>query len=55
MVEYAVLVAGTSLAAFGTLTRSAEVWFSHLNWEVVGYTALGLVALRIAGWAFKTR
>ena len=55
MVEYAVLVAGTSLAAFGTLTRSAEVWFSRLNWEIVGYAALALVALRIAGWVFRTR
>lgn len=55
MVEYAVLVAGTSLAAFGSFTRSAEVWLSHLNWQVVGYAALCLVALRIAAWAFKTR
>ena len=55
MVEYALLVAGTSLATFGSFTRSAEVWLSRLNWEVVGYAGLGLVALRIAAWAFKTR
>lgn len=55
MVEYAVLVAETSLAAFGSFTRSAELWLSRLNWEVVGYAALGLVALRIVVWAFKTR
>jgi hypothetical protein len=55
MVEYAVLVAQTSMATFGSLTRSAEVWLSRLNWEMVGYAALGLVAFRIAAWAFKVR
>ena len=55
MVEYGLLVAETSMATFGSFTRSAELWLSHLNWEVVGYAALGLVALRIASWAFKTR
>lgn len=55
MVEYAVLVAGTSLAAFGSLTRSAEVWLTRINWQAVGYAALCLLALRIAVWAFKTR
>ena len=55
MVEYAVLVAETSLAAFGSFTNSAELWLSRLNWQVVGYASLSLVALRIAAWAFKTR
>jgi hypothetical protein len=55
MVEYAILVAETSMASFASYTRSAEVWLSRLNWEMVGYAALGLVALRIAAWAFKTR
>jgi hypothetical protein len=55
MVEYAVLLAGTSLAAFGASARSAELWLSRVNWELVGYSALALVALRIAAWAFKTR
>jgi hypothetical protein len=55
MVEYAVLVAGNSLAALGSFTRSAELWLSRVNWEVVGYAVLGLVALRIAVWAFKPR
>jgi len=53
MVEYAVLLAGTSLAAFGAFTRSAELWLSSINWEVVAYAVLGLAALRIAAWAFK--
>ena len=55
MVEYAVLVAGTSLAALGSFTRSAEVWLSRLNWQLIGYAALALVALRIAAWALRTR
>jgi hypothetical protein len=55
MVEYAVLVAGTSLAAFGAFARSAELWLSRINWEFVGYALLALAALRIAVWAFKPR
>jgi hypothetical protein len=55
MVEYAVLVAQTSMASFSSFTRSAEVWLAHLSWDVVGYAAMGLVALRIASWAFKVR
>jgi hypothetical protein len=55
MVEYAVLVAGTSLAAFGTFARSAELWLSRINWQLVGYAFLALVALRIAVWAFKPK
>lgn len=55
MVEYAVLIAGTSIASLGAFARSAEVWFSRINWELVGYVGLALVALRIATWAFKPR
>jgi hypothetical protein len=53
MVEYAVLLAGTSLAALGSFAQSAELWLSRLNWEAIGYAVLGLVALRIAAWALK--
>ena len=55
MVEYALLLAHTSFASLGTLSRSAELWLSRVNWQVVGYAALALVVLRIASWAFKTR
>jgi hypothetical protein len=55
VVEYAVLVAQTSMVTFGSFARSAEVWLSRVNWELVGYFSLALVALRIASWAFKTR
>jgi hypothetical protein len=53
MVEYAVLLAGSSLATIGSFTRAAELWLSRVNWEVVGYAVLGLVVLRIAAWALK--
>jgi hypothetical protein len=53
MVEYAVLVAGISLTALGSFARSAELWLSRINWEVVAFVVLGLVALRIAAWAVK--
>jgi hypothetical protein len=53
MVEYAVLLAGTSLAALGSFSRAAELWFSRVNWETVGYALLGLVALRVVAWACK--
>jgi hypothetical protein len=55
MVEYAVLVAETSMMSIGSFSRSAELWLSRVNWEMAGYAALGLVAFRIAAWAFKTR
>ena len=55
MVEYAVLVAHSGLTSMQTLARSAEVWISRVNWEVVGYLGLALIALRIATWAFRPR
>ena len=48
MVEYALLVAETVVRDPGTLSRSAELWLSRINWQVVGYAALALVVLRIA-------
>ena len=55
MVEYAVLVAHNGLASLQSLGHAAEVWLSRVNWEVVGYLGLALIALRIATWAFKPR
>ncbi len=54
MVEYAVLLAGTSLGSFSTLAASLGTWLSNLNWAVLSYGLLGLVALRIAFWAFRS-
>jgi hypothetical protein len=55
MVEYAVLLAQTTLTSFGAFASSAEMWLGRLNWQVIGYTALGLLALRVAAWALRTR
>jgi uncharacterized membrane protein len=55
MVEYAVLVAHMGLASLGSLASSAEVWLSRVNWELVAWLVLGLIALRIVTWAFKFR
>ena len=53
MVEYAVLVAHMGLASLGSFARSAEVWLSHVNWELIAYLVLGLIAIRFATWTFK--
>ena len=55
MVEYAILVAHMGLGSLGTFARSAEVWLSRVNWELVGYFGLGLIALRLVTWAFRHR
>ena len=55
MVEYAILVAKMSGATIGSLTSTAELWLSRVNWELVGYVALALIALRLVTWAFRTR
>jgi hypothetical protein len=55
MVEYAVLVAHMGLGSLGSFARSAEVWLSHVNWELVAWVVLGLIALRIVTWAFDFR
>jgi hypothetical protein len=55
MVEYAVLVAHMGLSALGSFAQSAEVWLAHVNWELVGWTVLGLIALRFVTWTFKFR
>ena len=54
MVEYAVLVAHMGLASLGSFAQTAEVWLSHVNWEMVGWVVLGLIALRFVTWAFKS-
>ena len=53
MVEYAVLVAHMGLASLGSFANSAELWLSHVNWELVAWVVLGLIAIRCVTWAFK--
>ena len=55
MVEYAVLVAHMGLASLGSFITSAEVWLDHVNWELVAWIVLGLIALRFVTWTFKFR
>jgi|RhiMetdeSRZDD1v2_1073273.scaffolds.fasta_scaffold66671_3 hypothetical protein len=55
MVEYAVLVAHMGLASLGSFITSAEVWLDHVNWELVAWVVLGLIALRFVTWTFKFR
>jgi hypothetical protein len=55
MVEYAVLVAHMGLASLGSFITSAEVWLDHVNWELVAWVVLGLIALRFVTWTFKCR
>ena len=53
MVEYAVLVAHMGLASLGSFARSAEVWLSHVNWELVSWVVLILIAIRFVTWALR--
>jgi hypothetical protein len=53
MVEYAILVAHTASATLGSFASSAEVWLSHVNWALVAWVVLGLIAIRFVTWAFK--
>jgi hypothetical protein len=53
MVEYAVLVAHMGLASLGSFASSAEVWLSNVNWALVAWVVLGLIAIRFVTWAFK--
>jgi hypothetical protein len=53
MVEYAVLVAHIGLASLGSFANSAEVWLSNVNWALVAWVVLSLIAIRFVTWAFK--
>jgi hypothetical protein len=53
MVEYALLVASTSAQTFGVLTSNLSNRFANLDWHMLLYVAIGLLALRLASWAFR--
>jgi hypothetical protein len=55
MIEYAILGAEMVLGTVGAFASSAEMWLGRLNWQMIGYAAMGLVALRIGAWALKRR
>jgi hypothetical protein len=50
MVEYALILAGNSLHV---MSLGVGDWLAGLNWHLLGYLALGLIALRLAAWAFR--
>ena len=50
MVEYAMLVAGSSIGSFA---GALEAFASSVNWGVLSYVLLGLVILRLVSWAFR--
>jgi hypothetical protein len=54
MVEYAILLAGTSLGTISAVVSNANVFLAGLNWGVLSYLLLGLVVLRLAFWVFRT-
>lgn len=53
MVEYALVLVHSSMAGLGLLSQQVNVWIGDINWTLVGYAALCLIAFRIALWAFK--
>ena len=53
MVEYALVLVHSSMAGLGLLTQQVNTWIGDINWALLGYGALCLVAFRIALWAFK--
>jgi hypothetical protein len=57
MVEYALVLANVAGTTFGTLSMDLQNWVSRLDvdWPLVGYAALALMAFSIARWAFKPR
>jgi hypothetical protein len=50
MVEYALILAHN---AAGFLPQNLSSLVSQVRWESLGYAALGLIALRVAVWAFR--
>jgi uncharacterized membrane protein len=50
VVEYALLIVGSAL---GPLAAQVSQFMAGLDWHLLGYLGLALLALRIAFWAFK--
>jgi hypothetical protein len=53
MVEYAVLLAHNSANFMSGVGNGVLSWASRLDWSMLGYTAAGLVLLRLAFGAIK--
>jgi hypothetical protein len=44
VVEYALVLVHSSMAGLGLLTQQVNAWIGDINWTLVGYAALCLVA-----------
>ena len=57
MVEYAILTAGSGLHVFAAnatnLAANVQSLVDGFDWNLIGYAALALLALRIVSWAFR--
>jgi hypothetical protein len=53
MVEYALLVASTSAQTFGVLVSNVGNKLANFDWHMLVYVAIGLLALKLASWAFR--
>jgi len=53
VVEYALLVASTSAQTFGVLVSNVGNKLATLDWHMLVYVAIGLLALRLGAWAFR--
>lgn len=55
MVEYALILAHVAGTTFRTLGANVESWASRFRWDIAAYALVGLIALKIALWAFRPR
>ena len=55
MVEYALILAQVAGTTFRTLGANVEFWTSGIRWDIVAYGLVGLIALKVALWAFRPR
>jgi hypothetical protein len=59
MVEYALILASVAGTTFKTVGMNVESWASGIasgiQWGMVSYALVALVALKIALWAFRPR
>ena len=53
MVEYALVLAGSSLTSLNSIASLVGHWLGRVDWATLSYALFGLVALRIAFWAFR--
>jgi hypothetical protein len=55
MVEYALILANVAGTTFKTVGMNVESWASGIQWGALTYALVGLIALKMALWAFRPR